>query len=176
MTARHSITTCLWKSISTSGRAQRSEYWWFLPVGLALPIIAYNILIRWQPGLSHPTQILLSELFLLPLVSVTIRRLQDTGQHRNLVDTPLGALIGLSLALWLIFAEPRWLVGGILDLLLISPAIAAFLGFILALAIPASVIYFLLMGLVTGIPLFGQMILPSQPGPNKYGPNPQGGV
>ena len=37
MRPAEAIPICLVKSFQWKGRASRSEYWWFLPVGIALP-------------------------------------------------------------------------------------------------------------------------------------------
>ncbi len=49
------IRTCYAKSLQSSGRASRSEDWWFLPVGLALPATVISVLrfARPESGLSE---------------------------------------------------------------------------------------------------------------------------
>ncbi len=89
MTFQESIKTCLSKYVTFSGRAQRSEFWWFV-----LFSFVGSIVLSWvdialfgsttvSPGsISGSTDTpVLSGLFslalLLPSISVTVRRLHD---------------------------------------------------------------------------------------------------
>gem|GEM_PF-1094145 len=166
------IQTGFRKSLTFSGRASRSAYWWFLPFGFGLPICVYLGLEVWNTEQSMWTHIAVSSLFLLPLISVTARRLQDTGEDGHFIRIPTGALIGFILSAWSISEFSSWLemVFSTIDgpagfglLLIAGPIVLILLSFTL---------YFLISGLVTGSPMFGQMLVPSQSGPNKFGPNP----
>ncbi len=116
MSFGESVSTCLSKYVVWQGRAGRSEYWWFvLAYGLAGFVLAmlgsaissaFTVLavIVWLAGL-------------LPMISVTVRRLHDTGRN--------GAWYWISLVPF---------VGGLILLIFV--------------------------------------LLPSDPGPNGYGPPP----
>ena len=76
---------CLIKYIDFSGRARRSEYWYFqLLYYLALLIVMLPLLfIKDEENLKKAMNIVslvYSLIFLLPKLSVTIRRIHDTGR------------------------------------------------------------------------------------------------
>lgn len=90
-----SIRTCLTKYADFSGRAQRSEYWWFMAilllVALILTLIEVSIFTGWMAEIG-----VLSLIFnlatLLPAVAVTVRRLHDidrTGWWALLILVPV---------------------------------------------------------------------------------------
>ncbi|MBR1547445.1 MAG: DUF805 domain-containing protein [Prevotella sp.] len=62
-----SIKSVLGNYVNFSGRARRSEYWWW---------VLFNILWCWIPIVN----ILLGLAFFLPSLAVAIRRLHDTGR------------------------------------------------------------------------------------------------
>ena len=82
------ILVCLGKYATFSGRATRSEFWWFyLFVNLAIfgSALAANMLVEANPSDPPVTWMALLpvavDLFiLLPLIAVTCRRLHDTGR------------------------------------------------------------------------------------------------
>lgn len=105
MSFAESITTCLRKYIDFSGRAPRSEYWWFT-VCSPLVLIALSIYFRFTGG---DTRIVLpATLFfvfmIMPTMSVQVRRLHD--MHRSAwwillyLLNPFGMLV---LLMWSIF-------------------------------------------------------------------------
>ena len=72
-----SITTCLTKYAVFSGRASRSEYWWFF---LFVTIIELIIEFLYS---TYPELIILNVLnlgLILPSLGVCVRRLHDTGR------------------------------------------------------------------------------------------------
>ena len=71
MTLMQSIKTCFRKYADFSGRAQRSEFWWWVPFSTVSYIILGLI-----PFIG---QILMLGL-LIPHLAVTTRRLHDTGR------------------------------------------------------------------------------------------------
>ncbi|SEN42950.1 DUF805 domain-containing protein [Palleronia pelagia] len=94
MTLSESVRTCLTqKYASFSGRASRSEYWWFMG--------AYLFFGMGVGLLGKAAQLVFVLAVICPLVAVGARRLQDTGRP--------GALIFVPLALALLFA---WLAPG----------------------------------------------------------------
>jgi len=76
------ISTCLGKYFTFSGRAKRSEYWWFylftvlIGVGADIAVPAF--------GTSHLAAALMSSavslIFLIPLLAAGSRRLHDIGK------------------------------------------------------------------------------------------------
>lgn len=72
MTFQESIRTCFAKYVDFSGRASRSEYWWF-----ALFILVVSLLLSM---ISRPLSGLFTLAVLLPSFAAAARRLHDTGR------------------------------------------------------------------------------------------------
>lgn len=72
MTLVESIKVCFSKYASFSGRASRSEFWWFLLVGTLSLIILMQ--------LSITLYFIVSLLLFLPSLAVGTRRLHDTNR------------------------------------------------------------------------------------------------
>lgn len=66
MTLTDSIQTCFNKYATFTGRASRSEYWWFMLCILVLSFV---------PGLD----VIVGIVTLIPSISVGVRRLHDTN-------------------------------------------------------------------------------------------------
>ena len=163
MTFQQSIFTCFRKYFTFSGRASRSEYWWFVLFcalgGFVFGFIEgfINAATRTEDGPS-----LLSGAFnlatFIPSLAVGFRRMHDTGRSGLYLFYPVIAIIGLMTFIAM--------SGGFAALENGSPE-ALFEG---------------AFGLIVGIALFIIVISPfivifwltrpSQPGPNHYGPNP----
>ena len=92
MTFMQSISTCFSKYVVFSGRARRSEYWWFVLFGLIVSIVATRIdtslfgsgfafqtdgSVRLRAHSSGVFGPILSLILFLPSVSVMVRRLHD---------------------------------------------------------------------------------------------------
>lgn len=166
------IKTCLAKSFAWKGRASRSEYWWFLPVGLALPAVCYGVLAYAAPDMLTATRLAVSALALAPLAAVTVRRLNDAGADGRDIEAPAGALVLVLVGLVVISKLAAW--AGPVAETLDGPAVFGFailIGVMLLVVVIPFVVIFL-FGLMSGATLFGTMLLPSQPGSNKHGPNP----
>ena len=82
-----SIQTCFRKYFTFSGRAQRSEFWWFVLFGTILSFIPFINMIS---GL----------VLLIPNLAVTARRLHDTDRSGWWMLAPYGffALAGVMAA------------------------------------------------------------------------------
>ena len=97
MSPIESISTCIRKYIDFSGRAQRSEYWWFL-----LFRVIVGIAVGWIPLLGGIVGLLL----LLPSLAVQARRLHDTNRSAwwllTLVPpiTPIGVIVLLIMSIF----------------------------------------------------------------------------
>lgn len=87
MSFSDAIKTCLSKYASVSGRARRSEYWYFVLFNVLISFITYFSAILFafaeSDGLTYlftGLYILAGFAFLVPSICVTIRRLHDTGR------------------------------------------------------------------------------------------------
>jgi uncharacterized membrane protein YhaH (DUF805 family) len=78
MSITDAVTTCLTKYVDFSGRARRSEYWWF-----ALALFVVSLVVSLFGSVVHARTIL-SDLFslavFLPSLAVSVRRLHDTDR------------------------------------------------------------------------------------------------
>ncbi|MEM9576457.1 MAG: DUF805 domain-containing protein [Pseudomonadota bacterium] len=163
MTLRKAIITCFRKYFTFSGRASRSEYWWFFLFCLLGGFIAgfAEAFINGVTGTNDgPT--LLSGAFnlatFIPSIAVGWRRMHDTGRSGLYLFYPLIALIGLStfiglsdLGVTLASDTPQTAFDGVFGAILIVALIVIVLS-------PFIVLWWLTR--------------PSQPGQNQYGPNP----
>ncbi len=83
MTFDQSISTCFQKYVVFSGRAPRSELWWFVLFVTVIHLLLGFIEGRLLPGMTDPEAGLgpltglWSLLTLLPTISVNVRRLHD---------------------------------------------------------------------------------------------------
>jgi len=67
----NSVQTCFRKYVDFSGRASRSEYWWFILFCLIIEIIAYQ--------LNQNIYVIVVLALLLPSLAVLVRRLHDSN-------------------------------------------------------------------------------------------------
>ncbi len=77
------VRTCLQKYATFSGRAQRSEFWWFAVfniVGSMVLGIVDAILFGWASDDPQFLNAIWSLALFLPSISVAVRRLHDTGR------------------------------------------------------------------------------------------------
>lgn len=167
MTFAKSIRTCLRNYVTFSGRASRSEYWWFaLFIVIGSVILGFvdaslfgTSVVKTGPGSvsvesDGPLASLFSLATLLPALAVGWRRMHDTGRSGLFLLYPLIVMVGLGTAVSF-FGGIGALSGGTgggLALLVLVPAMI-----ILAIS-PLLVLWWLTR--------------PSQPGANSYGPNP----
>ncbi|MEE4188905.1 MAG: DUF805 domain-containing protein [Roseobacter sp.] len=164
MTFKQSILTCLRKYFTFSGRATRSEYWWFF-LFCVLGGALFGALEGFINGITRtpdgPT--LLSGAFnlatFIPSLAVGFRRMHDTGRSGLYLFYPLIAVVGL-----LTFVG---LAGGFDAMQGGDPATLfdGNFGILVGLA--------LLVIAISPFIVLWWLTRPSQPGQNQYGPNPQ---
>lgn len=78
------IQSCFRQYVGFSGRARRSEYWWFALFGLIVSIVA-NLIDTMLGTMSEDTNVgvigtIASLALLLPSLAVAVRRLHDTSR------------------------------------------------------------------------------------------------
>ena len=111
-----SVRTCFSKYVTFSGRARRSEYWWFVLfyfVGNTILPIADGILFGTATvssnGFATSSTPVLSGLFmlatLLPLLSVLVRRLHDLGKSGWWYWIILVPLVGIFVLIYWLASE-----------------------------------------------------------------------
>ena len=72
MSFQEAVAACLRNYAEFTGRARRSEYWWFV---LFTAIVSGAV-----SGFSDPIRSLVSAVFWLPGLAVAVRRLHDVGR------------------------------------------------------------------------------------------------
>ena len=77
----NSITSCLKRYAVFSGRACRSEYWfWQLAMFVFTFVISFVVTLATDPETGSLVSNLVSLVVLLPCLGVAVRRLHDTGR------------------------------------------------------------------------------------------------
>lgn len=164
MTFGEAIRTCLRKYVTFSGRASRSEFWWFfLFLVLAQFVLGFlDGLLLGARGGNGALSSLFSLATFLPSVSASWRRMHDTGRSGLYALYPL--IVAVGIAGFLTFASGIDAVLGGDGMLQGSGSVEGIFGLIVVIALivlafsPLIVIWWLTR--------------PSQPGANQYGPNP----
>ena len=157
------ILSGLFKGLQFSGRTSRADFWAFVPVGLALPLSAAILMPPEIKDLaSFGVKLLITSFAAAPLAAAAARRFQDTGLPAD------DLWQGMRPTVIVIVSGHFLLVGitGIFSIVYLLWGIIFFLG-----AFLPFVIYLVIMPGTLGMTI-GQLLLPSQPGPNRYGPNP----
>lgn len=95
MTFTESIHTCLTKYANFTGRASRSEYWWF---------VLFFVLVSTVLNIINPSGTLsgvFSIALLLPIIAAEVRRLHDTNRSGWFILLNLIPIIGwIILLVW----------------------------------------------------------------------------
>ncbi len=175
MTFWQAVRTCFARFLTFSGRASRAEYWYF--VLFAVMCNAAAALIDWMfftqvttietdggtavvAVSGQPARTIVNLILFLPLLAAAWRRMHDTGRSGWFVLLP--TLLTAAAFAVLIFGlglASSFQPGGSLDILFTRAT--------LLIVIPTLVVLFFSPLLV-----LWWLTRPSQPGPNKYGPNP----
>ena len=162
-----SVKTCLSKYIVFSGRAQRSEYWWFVlfvvlvSVGLA---VLSAVLFGTDPETGQGSNLLNSVFqlaMLLPMLAAGWRRLHDTGRPGWYLLLPMAFSMATMVMLLTGVAVFSALETGVEDPETLREP-AAFLG-----ATGLMVMY--AIQLVLSVLMIWWLSRPSQEGTNEYG-------
>ena len=154
------VKSVLSKYVGFSGRARRSEYWyWTLATILAsIAIGIVEMIVGLGSDGSGPLSSLLSLAIFLPGLAVTFRRLHDTGRSGWWVG-------GFYLAIIIFAIAAIAMAGGLMAVGSENETALAGLGVV--------AIIFGLGVLIYSIALLVFLCTDSSVGPNKYGPNPK---
>lgn len=163
MRLAQAIKTGFLRSFQFSGRASRSEFWWFAPIAF-LPGLIMGMRLDWLAlDFWGVWRLLLLMLISLPLLAGMSRRLQDTGEPGHQAAYPFVPLallwVGYQMIFWFSLFTAPFIIG-----LLVG-------WFALILLMPLY-IFSLFASAFTAASVIGMMLVASQPGPNRYGPNP----
>jgi uncharacterized membrane protein YhaH (DUF805 family) len=150
------IATCFRKYATFSGRAPRSEYWWFILFGffvnIAASIADFAIMGVAPPGHSGggPVRIVVSLALFLPNLAVSVRRFHDTNRS----GFWLLGFYGVILAAGILMVVSFFLSG--------QPAAPN-----LPMVVASALIIFVML-----IWWFVIMVLKGTTGENRFGPDP----
>lgn len=144
---KEAVRTCLVQKyfFRFSGRAGRPEFWWFM-LFIALVNIVTGLVLSLFPPMVAASASLVISLMLLPAnMGVTVRRLHDRNLRGWWLLLPITALL-------------FWLVS-----LTLPPELQQQNAISTAMSCGMSLIYLVIL------------MMPSQPGPNRFGPMPGSG-
>lgn len=156
------IKTCLVEKYACfTGRARRSEYWFFFLGSMLISLIIFGITLA-LPSIGSILNSVFSLGIIVPSLAVSTRRLHDTGRSGwHLVISYILAVI----AIILLFSGVG--LNNILD-----PEHVDYQLVNMPLLIVGFVLY--LITCIYGIVIFVFSVMDSTPGTNQYGPNPKG--
>lgn len=174
MTFATAVRTCLARYVTFSGRASRSEYWYFVLFVVLAELIAG--IVDWtlfgasatvvtETGTTTvatapaPVQSVVSLALFLPHLAAAWRRMHDTGRSGWYVLLPTLLSLAALAILVIGIGTASLFDGGTLDRLLT--------GTTLLILIPTGLVL-----LVSPLLVLWWLTRPSQPGHNAYGPNP----
>ncbi len=155
------VKTCLRKYFTFSGRARRSEYWWFYLFTIIVAIVAAVIdgaIVGWGNSDEGPVGALTSLALLIPSLSAGWRRLHDTGRSGWWIGGGILAIVAFAAILIVASAVTGFDDGG------------SFFGNGI---IGVLVIVFLIGILIYAIAMLVFMCQDSHPSDNKYGASPK---
>ncbi len=167
MTPADAIRINLAKYAIFSGRAPRSEYWWFLLFVLLVGVpLGFVDAALFGPGPTGQPRSVLGGIWqlamLVPLLASGWRRMHDTGRSGLFLVYPLlasaGTLAFLAFGAGASVAALRRGAEGLATLLGSATGVIGLVAMLVVLVSPLLVLWWLAR--------------PSEPGPNAYGPNP----
>jgi uncharacterized membrane protein YhaH (DUF805 family) len=151
------IGECFFNYANFRDRAARSEYWWWALFATVVCLLAWLLDLVVFNGFSvSPFLLVVYLAFLLPGLSVTVRRLHDTGRSGWWLLVPLGSAVLVAVVS---------VVAAITN-----PQGQQSTATLLLVGIPTIV------SIGTSVLLLIWMALPSIPGNNHYGPNRYAGA
>jgi uncharacterized membrane protein YhaH (DUF805 family) len=147
MNMRDAIVTCFSKYADFSGRARRSEYWFWVLFNLIVGFVA-NMISSLLGSLTLYLIVIVA--LLIPSISVTVRRLHDIGKSGWYYLLPAVPFVAMFFLLFTYFVTYD-----------ASNSIFYIIGLFEIAALVLTIIFIIWMA------------KDSQPGMNKYGPNPK---
>lgn len=153
------VKSVLSQYVGFSGRARRSEYWyWTLATILAGILVGIiELVLGLGSDTSGPLSSVLNLALFLPGLAVTFRRLHDTGRSGWWIG---GLYLGL-------------LVFGVIIGIMFGTSLGAGADDSIGASMGVVAIIFGLGALIWAIVMLVFLCTDSETGPNKYGPNPK---
>lgn len=98
MSFTDAVSTVLTKKYADfSGRARRSEFWWFFLLSVVVLVLAYSLSLALETIIPYAVAALA---LLVPTLAAQVRRLHDTGRTGWLVLIGLIPFAGFLLLFW----------------------------------------------------------------------------
>jgi uncharacterized membrane protein YhaH (DUF805 family) len=146
------IGECFFNYANFRDRAAPAEYWWWALFASVVLMVAIGLdFVFFRGWIIGPFYVVFALASLLPSLSVTVRRLHDTGRSGWWIMIPVGSgLLFVGITIGALISNPNQ-----------EPSVP------LLMLIGSLVI----LTLATSILLLVWMIIPSVPGNNAYGPN-----
>jgi uncharacterized membrane protein YhaH (DUF805 family) len=157
------------RSLDCTGRTARRDYLCFLSASTA----AFSCLI-WMglqaetPNLRVGLVLMTTALFYIPVTTAGVRRLHDTGETGLHMLEPLKPIATLSLLLLIVWLCVTGTVAGTV----VGLISAMFFSSVVVMIASIAVLVTLFLTLASFSTVSGLLLMPAQPGPNEYGPNP----
>ncbi|WP_297776023.1 DUF805 domain-containing protein [uncultured Roseovarius sp.] len=169
MPAARAILAETARMFDLGGRTARAAYLWFLFAATCAFAVGIALCIRLLPSESIATgTYVLTAIFYLPVTAAGVRRLHDVGESGTLMLDPLKPAIGFFIVMTLIWLWMSMTSSGTLTLLM---AVMFFTKPLVAV-VAVIALFVIVLTLMFFSHTMGLLLLPPQPGPNKYGPNP----
>jgi uncharacterized membrane protein YhaH (DUF805 family) len=158
------VRTCFAKYFTFSGRARRSEYWWFfLFVFLTSFVLGFVDALAFGREREGTSVAFLAPAWqlatLLPSTAVGWRRMHDTGRSGLYLFYPFLVMLGIGMFAGLMVSSGAVHPGG---------AATGALGTLGLVVLAFAALVFLISPLI----VLWWLTRPSQPGSSLYGPNP----
>ena len=159
MNPMEALSSCFRAYVNFSGRAQRSEFWWFF----LFYAVFHGVLFTLANTFVGPLLILPSLAVLSPFLAVMARRLHDTGRSVSWLLICVVIILGWALLIAAIMGSPDDAGDGI------GEEFSFIVGLVLWLFLAAIWFLVSLVGLVLLAVILGRR---GTRGPNRYGPDP----
>ncbi len=165
MGPKQAIRNGLTGSFRFSGRIGRSEFWWFMPLGLVPPVavasrLDWNVIELY--GIWRVIAVMGAS---LPLLAAMSRRLQDMGEPGHHAFYPFMPLI----LLWLGYQAMMYFSIGSISVGFLPAIILLIAGLLFFMPL---YLFAQLASLVLAGSVIGMLLVPSDRTANPYGPNP----
>ncbi len=159
------------RSLDFRGRTPRAQYLGFLLVSVALVATAIWLAIALlPPDLTWAGVGIVIALAYVPVTSAGVRRLHDANQSGTLMFDPIKPLAAFGICLLLVGALLLSSQVGLIALFLAL----ALLGKLAVAVVSIAGLLMLVLSLIYFSNTMGLLLLPSHPGTNAYGPDPNG--
>ena len=166
VTFAEAVQSCLRKPFDYSGRATRSEYWWFILFCWIAAFATWFVALMFSVEAAFVAMLLALAVLQVPKTAAAFRRLHDMGRRGWLAMLPF-LMLPVTLVLWLIIV----LAVAVAEVATSTPSPPGRGRALGILLIFSATVTFVIASML----LIWWLTRPSQPHDNRYGPNPVDG-